>query len=57
MEKDLSNLIKYKDELSKEALKSFIDHLQKDIKTLKRKIYCKRGSLQMWKIHERHYKI
>ena len=36
MEKDLSNLIKHKDELTKEALQSFIDHLQKDIKTLRK---------------------
>tara|TARA_R110002124_G_C8607056_1_gene484951 strand:- start:262 stop:414 length:153 start_codon:yes stop_codon:yes gene_type:complete len=35
MEKDFSNLIKYKDELTKEALKYFINHLQKDIKTLR----------------------
>mgnify|MGYP003648304731 FL=1 len=36
METDLLNLIKYKDELTKEALKSFILHLQKDIKTLRK---------------------
>ena len=35
MEKEFSNLIKYKDELTKEALKYFINHLQKDIKTLR----------------------
>lgn len=35
MEKDFSNLIKYKDELTKEALKYFINHLQKDIRTLR----------------------
>jgi hypothetical protein len=36
MEKEFSNLIKHKDELTKEALQSFILHLQKDIKTLRK---------------------
>tara|TARA_R110002020_G_scaffold149892_1_gene326377 strand:- start:287 stop:439 length:153 start_codon:yes stop_codon:yes gene_type:complete len=36
MEKEFSNLIKHKDELTKEALQSFINHLQKDIKTLRK---------------------